>query len=590
MTTNPDPYPQGDDENSIVSRLSLGSLSDGEGDGDGMMLTEEEVVELQTMSEEDVSPLYRIEEAVMRKEDKASVELQLMGLQDEDAEENNAFLGTTEQLELIEKINNGELNVFDAARQNDVPRLAKILEYRPDLADQEDWASCTPLQLACMLRSYDAAETLMAGGASANRRDPLGRLPLDYVREPSKKAYMQRIADRYDRDNQDFLDDDSTLSGPTNEIRDAAFKGDMVKLDMMLKRDGKHLLSSQDKKGHTPLMFACMGQQIDCAFYLLERGADIQQETTYGKTADSFILDKVHRTKVQSFAFKVSAKGRAMLSAVFARRKVEEKEAIEDKTMDVMADIREVVRERETVLMMRARYLSEFAGDWAENFFISEGTRKAEEWYMDRWHEWQAELAREAQCREDMDEEETSMRHYLFVCEQIEVRNAEERERQRLAEIAAREEADRKFREERDRMMAEARAEAARIRQVQNEKKAEAQALQEWEKLERESRHREWLAHCDTKPHKLKLYQRMRFAITKTSVTTTRGNFLPDRHDFREGTWGPRELRQETDFAVNYKAGQLDMDILNDDDKAKVLSQFGRDQVSTRAARKTAIF
>ena len=125
---------------------------------------------------------------------------------------------------------------------------------------------------------------------------------------------------------------------------------------------------------------------------------------------------------------------------------------------------------------------------------------------------------------------------------------------------------------------------------MQAEKKAEAQALQEWEKLERESRHREWLAHCDTKPHKLKLYQRMRFAVTKTSVTTTRGNFLPDNHAFREGTWGPRELVQETEPAVNYKSGYTDMDILTSDDKDKVLTQFGRDQVSTRAARKTAIF
>ena len=82
----------------------------------------------------------------------------------------------------------------------------------------------------------------------------------------------------------------------------------------------------------------------------------------------------------------------------------------------------------------------------------------------------------------------------------------------------------------------------------------------------------------------------MRFAVTKTSVTTTRGNFLPDNHAFREGTWGPRELVQETEPAVNYKSGYTDMDILTSDDKDKVLTQFGRDQVSTRAARKTAIF
>jgi hypothetical protein len=576
---------------------SLSQMSNLEGlgdDGEGVLilvdnLTPHEAAELDTMSQEDVSLPYRIEERAMRLEDKEYQEALLMGCHDEDAEEYNAFLGNPEELELIAKINSGELNVFDAARQNDVPRLTKILEYRPELADQQDWAECTPLQLACMLRSYDAAEKLLAFGASASRRNPLGRLPLDYIREPAKKAYMQRVADRYDRTNDDFLDDDSTLSGPTNEIRDAAFKGDMLKLDQLLKRDGLQLLTSQDKKGHTPLMFACMGQQIDCAFYLLERGADIYQKTSYDQTADSFILDKVHRTKVQSFAFKVSAKGRAMMSSQFARRRNEEKEAIADKTGDVMEDIFEVVREREQTLIIRARLLTEFATDWAQNYFINEGMKGAERWFMHLYWEWQAELGREAQNREDMAGEEEYMRHYLFVCEQIRIRQAEEAERQRLAEIARREEEERKFREERDKMMAEARAEAAKIRQMNLEKKVEAQALQEWEKLERESRQREWAAHCDTKPHKLKLYQRMRFAISKTSVTTMKGNFLPETHDFREGTWGPRELSYEVEGRVNYSAGEVNMEVLTEEDKAKVVSTFGNDHKAVRAARRTAV-
>ena len=538
--------------------------------------------EVEEMESHELSPSERDEKMKMRDEDKSQLYTCEVCIHDGDAEEIMPFLGSPEELELIEKINNGELNIFDAARQNDAERVTKILDIKPELATREDWGNCTPLALACMLKCYEAAEVLMKYGASAKRRDPLGKLPLDYILLPAKKAYMQRIADRYDRDNEDFLDDDSTIQGPTNEIRDAAFKGNMRKLDQLVTAD-RSLLKSQDKKGHTPLMFACMGQQIDCAFYLLERGADIYQKTNYGQTADTFIIDRVHRTKVQSFAFKVSPKGRAMYSAIYARRKNEIKEAVIDKTNAVMEDIREVVKERERTLMLRAKYLSEFAADWAVNYFIVQGIEAAKGWYMDRWYEWQAELAREAQGREDMASEEKHMHHYLFMCEQIRIKKAEEAERKRLEELAKKEAAERAFREERDRLMAEARAETGRLRQLALERKVEAQALQEWEQLERESRQRLWHAHCETKPHKLKLYQRMRFAISKTVNTQTRGNFLPKQHDFDTfggGSWGPRKLKQEVLARINYEAGEVNQLVLTEDDKNKILVEETRHMAS----------
>ena len=170
-----------------------------------------------------------------------------------------------------------------------------------------------------------------------------------------------------------------------------------------------------------------------------------------------------------------------MYGAMYARRKNEIKEAVADKTAEVMEDIRGVVKEREHILMLRAKYLSEFAADWAENYYVEQGFKGAVNWRMDRWHEWQAELAREAQGRIDMDEEERYMRRYLFTCEQIAKRLAEEAERKRLEELAAKEAAERAYREEIG--AAEARAEAARQRQAQLEKKVEAQALEEWEQL-----------------------------------------------------------------------------------------------------------
>ena len=133
------------------------------------------------MRKEDASPAFREEELAMRAEDREEVQTRLMALHDNDAEENIGFLGHPEELELVERINSGELNIFDAARQNDSDRIAKILKIKPELATRSDWGGCTPLALACMLKCYEAAEILMKAGASAKARDPLGKLPLDYI-------------------------------------------------------------------------------------------------------------------------------------------------------------------------------------------------------------------------------------------------------------------------------------------------------------------------------------------------------------------------------------------------------------------------
>ena len=107
--------------------------------------------ELVTMRVEDESPAFREEELSMRIHDREQINSSLMALHDEDAEESMPFLGNPEELELIEKINTGELNIFDAARQNDPDRIAKILEIKPELATRSDWGECTPLALASPL-------------------------------------------------------------------------------------------------------------------------------------------------------------------------------------------------------------------------------------------------------------------------------------------------------------------------------------------------------------------------------------------------------------------------------------------------------
>ena len=105
--------------------------------------------------------------------------------------------------------------------------------------------------------------------------------------------YLQRQANKYDPEG-DYLDDDSTVQGDTNEFRGAAYDGEMLKMSEMLGRK-PDLLMSTDKKGTTALHFAVMGKNWDCCYYLLERGADLYAKTDFGTDALGFI----HNDKVQ---------------------------------------------------------------------------------------------------------------------------------------------------------------------------------------------------------------------------------------------------------------------------------------------------
>ncbi len=481
-------------------------------------------------------------------------------------------LGTKEELELIERVNSGELNIFDAARRNDVATIKQIVESSSDAVNFKDWGNTTALHLAAMYRCFEAVEALLVAGANAKVKDPLNKLALDYIKLPEKKAYLQRVADQYDPDNK-FLDDDSTVMGPTNEFRAAAFDGDMRKLDDMLKKD-MSLLSSVDKKGTTALMFACMNRKYDCAFYLLERGADIKAKTKYGHTADAYILNPVHRNRVLVFAFKMSSKGRAQSAAQFAKRKVEEKEAIQDSMQNIMEDIREVVLNRESQLVKKARIVSELAEDWAVNYFIAKGEKRAHDDAMYKWQVWQDEMAAESKESELMRIEEKAMIHLTFVWDQVEKRRLEQLEQARLlreADEIAKMERDRI---EREKIQREAREEAEQRKAEADLRKAERQALREWEELEQERRKKDWLEHCDNKPHRLKLYQRMRFAATTNSVTTTKGQFGDPECATTPATGIVTSLRQEVRKVV-INSGKL---VKNHDNiDLTVLSKFEKD-------------
>jgi hypothetical protein len=485
-------------------------------------------------------------------------------------------IGTKEELILIQKVNSGELNIFEAARKNDVKAIRRICGIKPEMSKAKDWGNTTALHLACMLRCFEAADALLELGADASVKNPLGMVPFDYIKIPAKKAYLQRRADQFNPKG-DFLDDDSTVAGPATEFRATAFEGDMKKLDVMLQKDFS-LLHSKDKKGTTALMFACMNKKYDCAYYLLERGANIKDKTDYGHTAADYIYDKVARERILVFAFKISPIGRAQAAAAFAKRALEEKEAVSDAMFGIMDDIREVVLHREMVLMHNAETLSRLAEDWTVNYYIAVGREKAFSHFMHVFDVWQAELAREAEARAVMATEEKNMRHYMFVTEQIEKRRLEQLERERLIREAEAIAAAEAARLERERIQREAREEAQRMREEAALRKAERQALAEWEKLQQDERKQDWLQHCEGKPHRLKLYQRMRFAVSATAVTNFSGAFA--KHNLGVARDIAHEVKQ-----VVINPGKL---VKNHDNiNLQILSEEERNVVAGLARSKT---
>ena len=401
----------------------------------------------------------------------------------------------------------GAMSLFDACRRNNVERVKEILAQVPHTVNMVDFGGNTPLQLACMLRCYEVATVLIEQGGDLLRADPIGIPPLQYVKEAVHKAFLQRTADMFAKDDDaDFLDDDSTVQGNTNVIRDAAYRGDGALIEELLNKDPS-LLHAVDKKGHTPLIFACMGQQIDTACFLLERGADLYAQTTYGWQADRFIRDKWHREKVLTFAFKVSPEGRAQAAAAFQKRKDEVRMALQDTTYFVMEGIRGVIKEREQRLRLRAEALTEKALERADHYLVV-GELRAVEHSIREYMDDQERLAELERLRLIAEEEERVRQREAFIAASVQAVKE-----QRAREAAERAEA------ERQRLLAEEEAEKLRFRlELAAKAKAArqakliaetiAQAEFDYAVVEAELKAAAWSAFNRTRPLRMKLYRR----------------------------------------------------------------------------------
>lgn len=437
----------------------------------------------------------------------------------------------------IEWKSTGSMSIFEACRRNNVARVQEILEQCPAAVDMLDFGGNTPAQIACMVRSHEVTKLLIEQGAEILKPDPIGIPALAYVKETVVRVQLQRIADAFTKDDVDYLDDDSTIAGDTNVTRDAAYRGDMIMLDNLLQANPS-LLYSKDKKGHTPLIFACMGQQADCAMYLLERGADLYAETTYGWQALRFVNDKVKRDKISNFAFKVSPLGRQQAALAMQKRKNEARFALHQCTMSVMDNIRSVILTREERLRLRAEVLSEFCLRKADDYLVV-GSLRAVEHFIRLFMDEQDRLAEEEARRLAWEEEERIRQREEFIAENIRqimaqraALEAERAEKERLRQLAEEE-------AERLRMRLEI---AARIKKQKQDALIEeeiARAELSWSAMEAEKRAEARMKFQKTRPLRMKLLRRM----LKSAGEGT-GAHVPDPDDW---------LREERALEIRYK-------------------------------------
>ena len=401
----------------------------------------------------------------------------------------------------------GQQSLFEACRRNNVSRVKEILKTHPFATNMLDFGGNTPVQVACMLRSYECVQALLESGADILKADPIGVAPLDYIKETVEKVKLQRFADGFAKDEEDFLDDDSTVQGPTNVIRDAAYRGDMQLIDSLLQQDAS-LLHAVDKKGHTPLIFACMGQQVDTACYLLERGADLYATTTYGWQAARFVRDRIKQEKILLFAFKVSPEGRAQAALALQKRKDELRMAVGDSTNVVMEAVRGVIYVRERRIRERAEALTSFALDRAEHYLVVGELRAVEHSIRDFMDDMERQEEAE-RLRHIAEEEERVRQRDAFVAASVAAvmaqraaLEAERQERQRLR-LLAEEEA------ERLRMRLEIAAKLKRDKQQQLLDAETHRAEEDWATMEAHERATALAAFRRTRPLRVLVYRRM---------------------------------------------------------------------------------
>ena len=360
-------------------------------------------------------------------------------------------------------------DIFEAVRYGDKKAVEDLLSVDPSNTKAVDFGGTSALHISLMLKDAAIAELLLKKG-SPFQKDKEGKDPLQYNKDPKIYKKLKTLHDQ--------MQGLEPVPVPTDrelrylQLREAAFNGDIEKMKTLLAEDPT-CVDDVDDQLQTPLMFACMGQQIEAAMLLINSGADYKATSSTGKTALVYVKDLEANRLLYETAFWASPEGIAYAAYLKEQAEEAERQRLEAERRRLWEEEQERIRQ----MLLRAEEQKkerEYFTKKSVRSIIKQGSQNYTDFEVsnrlaiDAHNEWIRQQGLQ------MMEEEKFSRKMWLILDTIE-------ENRRLAEM-----------QRRARLAAEAEAyaaEQARLRALEAEEKrlrelaeARARALQEWKR------------------------------------------------------------------------------------------------------------
>jgi cytohesin len=178
-----------------------------------------------------------------------------------------------------------EVDFFAAAALGRMDRMRALLDANPALVSAQGDKGWSPLHMAAVGGSREAAELLLAKGADANATDSDGMTPLHVANKAVAELLIAKKANvnSWSRDNADLWYDDGVHpAGQWTPLHRAAFEGRTEVAEVLIAAGAA--INERDADGATPLYLTAQRGQSGVAAALLAAGADVGIRTKHGAT------------------------------------------------------------------------------------------------------------------------------------------------------------------------------------------------------------------------------------------------------------------------------------------------------------------
>jgi ankyrin repeat protein/L-ascorbate metabolism protein UlaG (beta-lactamase superfamily) len=167
--------------------------------------------------------------------------------------------------------------LHSAASHGNLDVVKKLLEGGADIHVRDDRGS-TPLHWALNPNTYEVAKLLLERGADAALTDDGGRTPLHGVARRGSVNVAELLLEH--GADIDAVDDEGLYPVAV------ASSGKKEMVEFLLERGAKLVPEGKDpKQAGGPLQFAVLGDRLDIAGLLLDRGVDVDARDPLGRTA-----------------------------------------------------------------------------------------------------------------------------------------------------------------------------------------------------------------------------------------------------------------------------------------------------------------